>query len=104
MNLNGTSVHEVSRPCPRCEPGLNFFTPEKIAQRLKEIPIVPALAAEEGVFNKRLENCSKCDALREQVMCSHCGCFIMFRARPAVSRCPHPQGDKWAESTYSVID
>ena len=85
----------TNKPCYRCEQDFDFFTPEKIAQRLKEIPIAASLAAEEVVFKKRLEECKNCDALREQVLCSYCGCFVMFRARPALSRCPHPLGDKW---------
>jgi hypothetical protein len=82
-------------PCHRCEQDFDFFTPEKIAERLKETPISPANAAGEAVFNMRLEECKNCDALREQVLCSYCGCFVMFRARPNKSYCPHPLGDKW---------
>ena len=103
-NGRNFQVHESSRPCPHCGPGLDFFTPELIALRLKEIPIVPTLAAEEKVFNYRLEKCSMCDALREKVLCSFCGCFVMFRARPEKSCCPHPEGDKWSEHQYNAID
>ena len=98
MSISSAVANVAIRPCPNCIPagqGPDFFTPEKIAERLREIPIAPALAAEEAVFYKRLEECRKCEALREQVLCSHCGCFVMFRARPDKSRCPHPMGDKW---------
>ena len=98
MSIFVAGNYQTQKPCVRCEPagqGNDFFTPEKIAQMLSEIPIAPAVAAEETVFNARLEACNKCDSLREQVMCSHCGCFVMFRARLVKNRCPHPAGNKW---------
>jgi hypothetical protein len=33
--------------------------------------------------------------LKGAVLCAHCGCFVLFRARPADSYCPHPEGGKW---------
>ena len=98
MSIGGAVANDAHRPCPRCDPGPDFFTPEKIAEKLKEIYIAPSLAAEEAVFNRRIEECVKCEALREQVMCFHCGCFVMFRARPDKSHCPHPEGDRWMQS------
>jgi hypothetical protein len=88
-------VNGTAKPCSRCGPRFDFFTPREIAEKLKEIPISHVLAAEESVFNQRLEKCDKCEALREQVLCSYCGCFVMFRARVDKSYCPHPKGDKW---------
>jgi len=84
-----------SRLCPHCDKGTNFFTPQLIADKLKEIPIDPSLAAGTGLYQKRIDVCAECEALREQVLCAHCGCFILFRARPAKSYCPHPSGDRW---------
>ena len=81
--------------CPRCGEDPEVFTPEKIMARLKEIPLAPALTAQEKVFEKRLETCEACEALREKILCAHCGCFVLFRARPAQNYCPHPTGDKW---------
>jgi hypothetical protein len=89
---------EDSRPCPRCNDEPEFFTREKVAARLEEIRIDPALAAGKELYEKRLETCEECEALREQVMCAHCGCFILFRARPAKSYCPHPKGDRWVQN------
>jgi hypothetical protein len=83
------------RPCPRCNSEPGVFTPEKVSAMAAEIKIDPALAAEDGLYEKRIEACGVCEALREQVMCAHCGCFIIFRARPAKSYCPHPKGDRW---------
>ena len=85
------------KPCPRCGLEDVFFKPETIAQRLKEIHIEPSLAADDEVFTKRLEECERCDSLKEKVLCSHCGCFVMFRARAEKNYCPHPQGNKWTE-------
>jgi len=88
----------VKKPCIRCGTDDDFFKPEEIARRLKEIHIEPSLAAGEDEYKKRLEECEKCDSLKEKVLCSHCGCFIMFRARPGKSYCPHPEGNKWAKN------
>jgi hypothetical protein len=88
-------MSEEFRPCPRCNDEPEFFTREKVAAMAAEIKIDPSLAAENALYEMRMEACEECDALREQVMCAHCGCFIIFRARPAKSYCPHPQGDRW---------
>ena len=88
-------MNDAKKPCPRCSTGADFFTPEIIAQKLKEIPIAPSLAAEEIVYKKRLMVCNECEDLRDEVLCSHCGCFVLFRARPVHGYCPHPKGDKW---------
>ena len=102
MSADGTAVHEdatvwpkENRPCPRCGSGPEFFTPEQIAALAAEIKIDPSLAATEEVYQKRLGVCNECEALREGVLCAHCGCFTLFRARPLKSNCPHPEGDKW---------
>ncbi|MDR0598565.1 MAG: DUF6171 family protein, partial [Treponema sp.] len=68
--------------------------PEKLAALAAGLPAAASLAAE-GVRQARLDVCEKCDALRENVLCAYCGCFVLFRARPARSYCPHPAGDKW---------
>ena len=83
------------RFCPHCGTGQEFFSPEKVAALVTEIKLDPSLAAEKDVHEKRLKACGKCDALRDEVLCSHCGCFVLFRARLAKSYCPHPIGDRW---------
>ena len=88
-----------SCPCPRCGLGPDLFNPERIAILAAEIRIDPSLAAEKEVYETRLEACGKCEALREGVLCSHCGCFVLFRARPKKSSCPHPEGDRWQPRT-----
>jgi hypothetical protein len=59
------------------------------------ILVAPDLKADDPVIAGRLACCAACGALREDVLCAYCGCFVLFRARPKESRCPHPEGDKW---------
>ena len=82
-------------PCRHCGPGPDFYSPEKIAALVKEIPIDASMAADEEVYRKRLEVCGGCGDLSEEVLCSHCGCFVLFRARGRSGYCPHPKGNKW---------
>jgi hypothetical protein len=93
-------MSEEVRPCPRCNSEPGFFTPEKVAAMAAEIKIDPSLMAENELYEKRIKACKKCEALREQILCAHCGCFIIFRARPAKSYCPHPKGDRWAHQYF----
>jgi hypothetical protein len=93
--LNIIDQGETNRPCPRCESATEDLTPEKIAALAQQIRIDPALAAEKKLYEKRLDTCKECEALRETILCSHCGCFVLFRARPVNSYCPHPAGDRW---------
>jgi hypothetical protein len=71
------------------------LTPEKVAALVAKIPINPALVAEGPLYNGRLAACERCDALRGGVLCAHCGCFVLFRARSRAQICPHPGGNKW---------
>ncbi|GHV44083.1 hypothetical protein AGMMS49546_27450 [Spirochaetia bacterium] len=80
--------------CPRCE-AQGDFSPEAIAAQVEGVYIAPSLRAGSALYGKRLAACSRCDSLREKVLCAHCGCFVLFRARPAKGYCPHPEGDKW---------
>ena len=94
---------EAIRPCPRCGQGSEILSQEKIAELVKELPIDPSLAAGEKVYEKRLLACNECEALSEEVLCSYCGCFILFRARPSKSYCPHPKGDRWKGGGVNII-
>jgi hypothetical protein len=89
------------RPCPRCEAdALAALTPERVAALAAAVPVSPALRADDACCRARLIRCGICDALREQVLCGHCGCFVQFRARGRNSFCPHPAGDQWVKSAY----
>ncbi|MDR3191546.1 MAG: DUF6171 family protein [Treponema sp.] len=82
-------------PCPRCGEGLvSFQTAAEIAAAIR---IEPSLKADERTYQARLAVCMSCASLREGVLCSRCGCFVLFRARPKNGRCPHPRGDRWKE-------
>ena len=94
-NAAGGAMPGGTRPCSRCVKDPDFLAPEKIAALAAEIKIDPSLAAEEGIYKKRLKACNECEALSEKVLCSHCGCFIFFRARPEKNYCPHPLGNRW---------
>jgi hypothetical protein len=61
-----------------------------------ESPAPASLRAAEPLLRRRLAVCSDCEALREQVLCAYCGCFVRFRAAVLGGWCPSPAGDKWA--------
>jgi hypothetical protein len=89
---------ERSSACPRCGDRNDIkFSPELIADLAAHVPIDPALRSDELVYEKRLLTCSRCDALREEVLCAYCGCFVLFRARSAKGYCPSPEKDKWRQ-------
>ena len=83
-------MNTEDRLCPHCGFGQEFFGPEKIAALVAEIKLDPSHAAEKDVYEKRLKTCGECDALRNEILCSHCGCFILYRARLAKSYCLIP--------------
>ena len=82
--------------CPGCEKRNVDLSPEAVAALVDQIPISRELKARPEVFEKRLALCFSCDALREEVLCAYCGCFIRFRARARLFACPHPAGEKWS--------
>ncbi|MDR0709193.1 MAG: DUF6171 family protein [Spirochaetaceae bacterium] len=89
--------------CPRCGGwGGGEFSPEGMAKLAAELPLPALLRAEEAVVEGRLARCSRCPALREQVLCAYCGCFVIFRARIAKGCCPHPGGDRWVAPSCSI--
>jgi len=81
--------------CPECPRKEFDLSPEAVATLVDQIPIPQELKADDDVRSERLAACSACDALRESVMCAHCGCFVLFRARARKAYCPHPAGEKW---------
>ena len=90
-------IRKQGAACPGCA-GDFLPTPEKVAALLDEIPIPESLAAEKTLYEMRLAVCAACPSLSQQVLCSHCGCFVMFRARAKKGYCPYPGEDKWLET------
>ena len=83
--------------CPGCAGRKFDLSAESVAALVDQIPISPELRADEATVAQRLAACMACDALREGVLCTYCGCFIRFRVRPGKAYCPHPIGGKWPE-------
>lgn len=83
--------------CPYCEHSrFGLPDPQKVAELVAQISIAPSLRANAEIYHTRLAACASCESLRGEVLCAHCGCFVLFRARPVNSYCPHPEGDRWA--------
>jgi hypothetical protein len=94
---------EASQPCPRCERErlAATITPEYIAQIAAELSLSEKTAAAPAEYTRRLKICAACDALRQDVLCSWCGCYVVLRAKPKESYCPYPGNDKWAKQAVS---
>ena len=97
-SLAGQEISLVITPdeaCPGCE-DRNFIPgPDAVKALVDQIPISLDLKADGKLIDERLTLCSGCDALKEKVLCAHCGCFVLFRTRARKSYCPHPGGGKW---------
>ncbi|MFD1336711.1 hypothetical protein ACFQ4N_14240 [Oceanobacillus iheyensis] len=46
-------------------------------------------------YRHRIDKCFQCPSLTHQTTCSHCGCFVQFRAWLAYKKCPNPSGSNW---------
>jgi hypothetical protein len=88
---------ETRPPCPRCGGEAAIMTAAQAAELAAASPIEPSLRADRAVCRARLERCVSCAALREEVLCAWCGCFVQFRARSKTGYCPHPAGNKWQD-------
>lgn len=51
--------------------------------------------SEDETYEQRLEICKTCPSFAYDTTCSHCGCFVQFRAKLAYKHCPYPGGAKW---------
>ncbi|MDR1950026.1 MAG: DUF6171 family protein [Spirochaetaceae bacterium] len=84
--------------CPRCNEGNDIgLDPEGITKLAAQIPVDPALGTDAAEQERRVGICGRCEALRGGILCSWCGCFVLFRARTIKGYCPHPGGDRWRE-------
>ena len=72
-----------------------LLTSEYLEDFISSLP-----ANNENLTNKneyifRLKTCKNCENLKENVLCSWCGCYVALRARGKSAYCPHPNGNKW---------
>lgn len=42
----------------------------------------------QAIFEQRLEVCKKCEDLRNEFLCIHCGCHMDSKCQIASSECP----------------
>lgn len=66
---------------------------ESIAAYVAALPKEEIVEDEE--YERRLVLCSKCSDLVGGLTCSHCGCFVLARARKRHMDCPMPGGSVW---------
>ena len=66
---------------------------ESIAAYVASLPKEEVV--EDAEYERRLELCSKCPDLVGGLTCSHCGCFVLARARKLRMDCPMPGGNVW---------
>lgn len=52
---------------------------------------------DDAEYERRLDICSRCANLAGGLTCSHCGCFVLARARKIQMYCPMPEADKWKQ-------
>ncbi|MDR2741566.1 MAG: DUF6171 family protein [Treponema sp.] len=86
--------------CFRC--GDQDLSPEAVANLAARLPLDAALRAGAVEYQRRLAVCEVCEALRNGILCAHCGCFVLFRARILAAYCPHPGGDRWAGNGVKI--
>ena len=66
---------------------------ESIAAYVASLPAESIVDDDE--YERRLAICSRCDDLVGGLTCSHCGCFVLARARKKQMDCPMPGGSRW---------
>ncbi len=52
-------------------------------------------SVEDSEYERRLNICSRCQDLMGGLTCSHCGCFVLARAKKRNQDCPKPGGSLW---------
>lgn len=87
-------------PCPRCirDSELSAITVAYLEEVASAIPEDKENMVAKTVYKKRLDECLKCDALVDSVMCSWCGCYVILRAKFKKNKCPYPKSDKWVST------
>ncbi len=68
---------------------------EEVEQLINEQLELETDLVDDDLYEERLEACKSCPSLAYDTTCSHCGCFVQFRAKLAYKHCPYPGGARW---------
>lgn len=84
----------VGMTCKGC---LNtvIVSSEEVEQLVNEQLQLETDLVDDDVYEKRLEICKSCPSLAYDTTCSHCGCFVQYRAKLAYKHCPYPGDARW---------
>lgn len=80
--------------CKGCM-GSVFGSSEDIEKLVNEQLELETDLVDDDLYQKRLDICKNCPSLSHDTTCSHCGCFVQFRAKLAYKHCPYPDGARW---------
>lgn len=80
--------------CKGCQ-GTIISSTKEVEQLVNEQLQLETNLVDDDIYIERLEACKICPSLSHHTTCSHCGCFVQFRAKLAYKHCPHPDGAKW---------
>lgn len=75
--------------------GSVIVSSEEVEQLVNEQLQLETDLVDDDLYYKRVEICKSCPSLAHDSTCSHCGCFIQFRARLAYKNCPYPGSARW---------
>ncbi len=80
--------------CKRCllHEAAEKDTLQSIRERIDKLPA--AEKAPDALYQKRLDECKKCDHLISG-MCLKCGCYVEFRAAFKKNNCPDVKNRRW---------
>jgi len=80
-----------------CKGCLNtvIVSSEEVEQLVNEQLQLETDLVDDDIYEKRLEICKNCPSLAYDTTCSHCGCFVQYRAKLAYKHCPYPSGARW---------
>ncbi|MFC4321160.1 DUF6171 family protein [Litchfieldia salsa] len=72
-----------------------LMSDEQVRQLVEEQLQLETNLVSDELYESRLHQCKSCSSLSSQTTCTHCGCFVEFRARLGYKKCPNPAGAKW---------
>ncbi len=80
--------------CRGCQDSA-IVSSEEIEQLVNEQLEFETDLVDDDLYEERLEACKSCPSVAYDTTCSHCGCFVQFRAKLAYKHCPYPGGARW---------